>query len=179
MVFTHHVPCFVRSDLLWSLQGGRVSQRHSSCFFEQLTCTWPGTKINLDYCYGLQKILFWVTHLNKLKLLKKFKIIKQLVNSVTSVLLNSHQNFWGSGAVTRINSSSSLYYRIAHQWLWPWWGLCSKKSIKKLNLDCRLYNTHSFRIGRCSDLLKMGVPIEKIKLMGRWKSNAVFKYVRQ
>ena len=54
-----------------------------------------------------------------------------------------------------------------------------KKSIKKLNLDCRLYNTHSFRIGRCSDLLKMGVPIEKIKLMGRWKSNAVFKYIRQ
>ena len=39
------------------------------------------------------KIWFQDTHPNKLKLLKKFQIIKQLVNSVTSAPLNSHRNF--------------------------------------------------------------------------------------
>ena len=53
-----------------------------------------------------------------------------------------------------------------------------KKVLKQLNLDEQVFNTQSFRIGRTNDLLKQGVPIEKIKLMGRWKSNAVFKYIR-
>ena len=50
--------------------------------------------------------------------------------------------------------------------------------IAKIHLNPLLFYCHSLRIGHTSDLMKMGVPIEKIKIMGRWKSNAVYKYVR-
>ena len=54
-----------------------------------------------------------------------------------------------------------------------------KASLCKLGLNKELYETHSFRIGKASDLLKHGFSIEKIKEKGRWKSNAVYKYLRQ
>ena len=47
-----------------------------------------------------------------------------------------------------------------------------------LGLDSNLYDTHSFRIGRATDLFKLGTDIEQIKQLGRWKSNAVYKYLR-
>ena len=50
--------------------------------------------------------------------------------------------------------------------------------LKKLGLNHKLYNTHSFRIGRASDLMRNGMSIEHIKKVGRWRSNAVFKYIR-
>ena len=50
--------------------------------------------------------------------------------------------------------------------------------IGRLNLDASLYGMHSFHIGRTTDLIKYGYPIEEIKLMGRWRSNVVYKYVR-
>ena len=40
-----------------------------------------------------------------------------------------------------------------------------------------LYNTHSFRIGRCIDLLKAGISEETIKKLGCWKTNCVFTYL--
>ena len=46
------------------------------------------------------------------------------------------------------------------------------------NLDGQLYDVHSFRIGRTCDLYKYGYSIDKIKEWGRWKSNAVYKYLR-
>ena len=54
-----------------------------------------------------------------------------------------------------------------------------RRILSSLSLNASLYNTHSFRIGRTSDLIKRGESIEKIKLIGRWKSNTVFKYIRQ
>ena len=53
-----------------------------------------------------------------------------------------------------------------------------KKALKNLGLEPKHYGTHSFRIGRASDLLKRGVPLEEIKRVGRWRSNAVFRYLR-
>ena len=53
-----------------------------------------------------------------------------------------------------------------------------KKLITNIGLDARLYETHSLHIGKASDMLCRGEPIEKIKLTGRWKSNAVYKYLR-
>ena len=41
-----------------------------------------------------------------------------------------------------------------------------------------LYDTHSFRIGRATDLFKLKVDIETIKQLGRWKSNSVYKYLK-
>ena len=53
-----------------------------------------------------------------------------------------------------------------------------RKLIGNLKLDATLYDTHSFRIGRATDLFKWGVSVEKIKKRGRWESNAVYQYLR-
>ena len=53
-----------------------------------------------------------------------------------------------------------------------------RESLHSMNLDSSLYDTHSFRIGRATDLFKAGVNVEDIKQLGRWKSNAVYKYLR-
>ena len=52
------------------------------------------------------------------------------------------------------------------------------KMIKNLRLNPKYYNIHSFRIGRATDLSKDGLAVEKIKKQGRWKSNAVYRYLR-
>ena len=53
-----------------------------------------------------------------------------------------------------------------------------KEAIKRLSLDEHLYDMHSLRIGRASDLAKFGYSVEEIKRMGRWRSNAVYRYIR-
>ena len=50
--------------------------------------------------------------------------------------------------------------------------------IQHLNLNSKLYGMHSLRIGRTTNLITYNYSIEEIKLMGRWKSNVVFKYIR-
>ena len=49
--------------------------------------------------------------------------------------------------------------------------------LKLMGYNEMLYNCQSFRIGRSCDLLKYGVPVENIKKLGRWSSNAVFNYL--
>ena len=53
-----------------------------------------------------------------------------------------------------------------------------KQTLLNLNLDSELYNCHSFRIGKASDMQKIGYSILEIQQKGRWVSNAVFKYLR-
>ena len=53
-----------------------------------------------------------------------------------------------------------------------------KRALKNLGLNHKLYNTHSFRIGRATDLMKYGFSVDQIKRIGRWKSNAVYKYIK-
>ena len=53
-----------------------------------------------------------------------------------------------------------------------------KTLLIKANLNHKLYEVHGLRSGRASDLLKFGVSVETIKKLGRWKSNAVFTYLR-
>ena len=54
---------------------------------------------------------------------------------------------------------------------------CLKSSLKLGGFDERNYNTHSLQIGCSCDLYKLGVSVENIKKLGRWKSNVVFKYL--
>ena len=54
-----------------------------------------------------------------------------------------------------------------------------RSTISSFQLDPTLYDTHSFRIGRATDFFKRGVDLEKIKQLGRWRSNAVYKYLRE
>ena len=51
--------------------------------------------------------------------------------------------------------------------------------INKLGLDSTLYGMHSLCIGRTSDLAKFHYEIDEIRRLGRWKSNVVYKYIRQ
>ena len=54
-----------------------------------------------------------------------------------------------------------------------------RKALTLIGLDCHLYDIHSFHIRQATDLIKMGFSIEHIKLVGRWRSNAVFKYIHK
>ena len=55
-----------------------------------------------------------------------------------------------------------------------------KLMIKKLGLDSTVYDMHSLRIGRASDLIRCNkYTIDEVKRLGRWKSNTVYKYIRQ
>ena len=46
-----------------------------------------------------------------------------------------------------------------------------KSLIDQLGLDSSVYDMHSLRIGRTSDLIKFKYPPEEVKHMGRWRSN--------
>ena len=52
------------------------------------------------------------------------------------------------------------------------------QTLKRTGINENLYNCQSFRIGRTSDLVKMGYSIEEVKRFGCWKSNAVYKYIK-
>ena len=53
-----------------------------------------------------------------------------------------------------------------------------KEIIKRLGLESDLYDFHSFTAGRTTDLFRLGYTIEQVKLLGRWKSNAVYRYIK-
>ena len=56
-------------------------------------------------------------------------------------------------------------------------GKCIKMILRKAGFNEKLYGTHSMRAGRTCDLFKLGLSVETIKKLGRWKSNAVFCYL--
>ncbi len=53
-----------------------------------------------------------------------------------------------------------------------------KVIFSQAHLDTTLFNTHSFRTGRTTDLAAKGVSAEKIRVIGRWSSDAYMKYIR-
>lgn len=53
-----------------------------------------------------------------------------------------------------------------------------KKAIKRIGLPNSQYQTHSFRIGRATNLAMRGVSAENIKKLGRWQSSAYGSYIR-
>ena len=56
---------------------------------------------------------------------------------------------------------------------------CLQKAVKKAGFNKKLYLSHSLRIGRTCDLYRLGLTVETIKKLGRWRSNTVFRYLRQ
>ena len=50
--------------------------------------------------------------------------------------------------------------------------------LQNIGLNESLYGMYSFRIGQTTDLLKFCYSIEEIKIMGRWRSNVIYKYIR-
>ena len=52
------------------------------------------------------------------------------------------------------------------------------KAIKWNKLNPLSYSSQGFRAGRSSDLLDLGLSVETIQKLGRWKSSAVYTYLR-
>ena len=55
---------------------------------------------------------------------------------------------------------------------------CLKRALTSVGFDPHFYGLYSIRAGRAGDLLKLGLNIEDVKRIGRWKSNAVFRYLK-
>lgn len=53
------------------------------------------------------------------------------------------------------------------------------KTIKKLGLHSSQFKSHSFRIGRATQLAIQGVPDKAIQQMGRWRSDCYKSYIRK
>ena len=54
-----------------------------------------------------------------------------------------------------------------------------REMIKRLGLNESLYQMHGLRSGRASDLiLKYNYSIDQVKRAGRWRSGAVYKYIK-
>ena len=53
-----------------------------------------------------------------------------------------------------------------------------KEIINNLGLNNTLYDMHSLRIGRASDVIKYNYSIDEVRRLGRWRSNVVYKYIR-
>ena len=50
--------------------------------------------------------------------------------------------------------------------------------LQAVNLDRRRYTFKRLRSERASDLLKLGFSVQEIQRLGRWHSNAVYKYLK-
>ena len=53
-----------------------------------------------------------------------------------------------------------------------------KQALEAAKLDPVYYGVHSLRAGRTCDLLLMNFSLSLVKKIGRWKSNAVYNYLR-
>ena len=53
-----------------------------------------------------------------------------------------------------------------------------KDTLALLVPDISRYNTHSFRIGRTTDLVSLGTPDSVIRETGRWRSDAFKTYIK-
>ena len=53
-----------------------------------------------------------------------------------------------------------------------------EKCLTQAGYNKKDFGTHSFRIGRCTDMANEGFSDAQIKLVGRWKSDAFKRYIR-
>ena len=53
-----------------------------------------------------------------------------------------------------------------------------KSAIDSANIDSNRYNSQGLRAGRAVELLELGVSVETIRKIGRWKSNVIYTYLR-
>ena len=55
---------------------------------------------------------------------------------------------------------------------------CLRTIIRETGINPEFYSSHSIRSGRTTDLYELGLSVESIKKMGRWRSNAVYRYLQ-
>ena len=59
-----------------------------------------------------------------------------------------------------------------------WFSRMLKRCLAIAGFPVHAYNTHSFRLGRATDLAIAGTPDHIIQKTGRWKSSAFLAYIR-
>ena len=99
---------------------------------------------------------------------------KSLLNNPFSLL----QDFIKTWPASRSDTEQLFIFRDNSPVKPEQFRMVLKMLISNIGLEPHLYNGHSLRIGRTSDLMRMGVSVETIKHLGRWTSNAVFTYLR-
>ena len=78
----------------------------------------------------------------------------------------------------RIPSSQALFCKCGGAVSRDWFATLLKTACALADLDPNRYNTHSFRVGRCTDWVEQGLTVTQIRSRGRWKSFAFLRYVR-
>jgi site-specific recombinase XerD len=53
-----------------------------------------------------------------------------------------------------------------------------QKLMKTISHTPKHFNTHSFRIGKATDMANKGYSYAQISMLGRWRSNAFLKYIK-
>ena len=125
---------------------------------------------NVAYCRESNTItirLLSYKHSNKVSPLLKLpcnKKLKMIFCNYVKHRCNANEAFF-------LNCDGSLVKRsqLVH---------IMKHQLASLAYDPALYNTHSFRIGRATDLATKGYSEAQIAIRGRWKSNAYKKYIK-
>ena len=137
------------------------------------------TRRNYSSFFTAQRPTIWDISSKQLKFQRSVRISKEesiVAHSFARLLFPG--NIWQSEGNTNTNKIHSLFGGIS-----PITPLQARNTLRKilksLNIDLTLYSLHSFRIGRSGDLLKLGYTIEWVKILGRWRSNIVYRYLRQ
>ena len=91
-----------------------------------------------------------------------FRILREFLN-VRPNFRNEHEPFFifSDGEAVNPNHINTILKLI----------------LNHVGFNEKLYSMHGFRAGRTLDLFKAGLLVKTIKKIGRWKSNAVYKYL--
>ena len=104
----------------------------------------------------------------KTKLITKFFCPFQVVRAYLNMhggYTSKEENFFVLGDHTAV--SQNMVQMVLRQLL-----------NEKLNLNPSVYDFIGFRSGRATDMFETGYTVDQIKHAGRWKSNAVYKYLK-
>ena len=93
-----------------------------------------------------------------------FNAVRQFIDMCKSNFGGADQNFF------LFSDGSPVYPHQARTML--------RAAIANLNLNPKLCNCHSMHAGRATQMLRAGIPDDQIKRLGKWRSNAVYHYLR-
>ena len=108
---------------------------------------------------------------------KESKTTKPLPKSLLNNPFSLLQDFFKTWPASRSDTEQLFVFRDNSPMKSEQFRMVLKMLISNIGLEPHLYNGHSLRMGRTGDLMRMGVSVETIKHLGRWKSNAVFTYL--
>ena len=95
------------------------------------------------------------------------------VSALRNFLALSGDGFDSSVCLFSFRNRHSLFVPSAY-----WVRSKLRKILSQLHLPSSSFSTHSLRRGGATWLLNAGVPLHVIRLLGDWKSDAVFQYLR-